>query len=88
MRGILFCVLLVAGAQLAYATHLIEHSLIEVGETCEVCLQLERTDDALSDVQSGGSAFDKQSPIVAWEFTPQPVFDAPPYQPRSPPTYS
>ena len=47
--AILWVVLvLLVSAQVSFAFHHHDHSMSETGETCEVCLQFERDDDAVS----------------------------------------
>ena len=41
-------VLALAWSQVSLAVHQFEHSIDEIGESCSVCLQFERSDDALA----------------------------------------
>lgn len=49
-------VVLLAWSQVSYAAHQFEHSLDEPAESCAVCLQLERHDDALPDTDCDSPA--------------------------------
>ena len=86
-RGVLFGLLVVAGAQLAINAHLHEHTLSYPGEFCEVCLKFERLDDVAMDAQWASLA--PESPLRILEnrpVSPQSL-DDPPYHSRSPPIF-
>ena len=51
-----FLVLLLACSQVSLAAHQFEHSIDEVAESCNVCLQFERYDDAVTAAECQASA--------------------------------
>ena len=54
-RQLACCLLaMLAWSQLSFAAHQFDHSMVDTGETCTICLQLERDDDALLDVVDAG----------------------------------
>ena len=77
--------LALAWSQVSHAVHQFEHSIDEVGESCTVCLQFERSEDALA-----ATASPAPLPCVSTTTAPQDVVAArvetvSPYQSRASP---
>ena len=77
--------LALAWSQVSHAVHQFEHSIDEVGESCTVCLQFERSEDALV-----ATASPAPLPCVSTTAAPQDALAAraetvSPYQSRASP---
>ena len=87
-RGTLLCLLALAAAQLGYNAHQLNHLPADAVESCNVCLQFERTDDVLPAIEFDDSALD-DPPVNVERYTPDPIaqYDSD-YRSRAPPHIS
>ena len=87
-RSVLACLLAFTCAQLAYGAHQFDHQATDVGESCEICLQTDRTDDVLHSVQSDEISFNKPATGVDQIATSPAVRYHRHYHSRAPPALS